>query len=96
VASFCSRLSLLLSPFPLAAAASRHPTASSVEDDRKRAGKAARRARRPFGAPKLRAEAAIAMVDIGRAEEVDTVLAALPADDKAEIAKTLVPGTRRR
>src|SRR6188474_2540681 len=42
--------------------------------------------------PKLRAEAAIAMVDIGRAEEVDTVLAALPADDKAEIAKTLVPG----
>ena len=31
------------------------------------------------------------MVDIGRAEEVDTVLAALPADDRAEIAKTLVP-----
>jgi len=41
--------------------------------------------------PKVRAEAAVAMVDIGRAEEVDTVLAALPADDKAEIAKTLVP-----
>jgi HEAT repeat protein len=41
--------------------------------------------------PKLRAEAAVAMVDIGHAEEVDTVIAGLPADDRAEIAKTLVP-----
>jgi hypothetical protein len=42
-------------------------------------------------APKLRAEAAVAMVDIGHAEEVDTVMAQLPADDRAEIAKTLAP-----
>jgi hypothetical protein len=42
--------------------------------------------------PKLRAEAAIAMVDINRAEEVDTVIAGLPVDDRAEIAKTLIPG----
>src|SRR5262245_17492488 len=35
--------------------------------------------------PKLRAETAIAMVDIGRAEEADTVIAGLPADDRAEI-----------
>jgi len=42
--------------------------------------------------PKLRAEAAVAMIDIGHAEEVDTVIAGLPADDRAEIAKTLVPG----
>jgi hypothetical protein len=41
--------------------------------------------------PKLRAEAAVAMVDIGRSEDVDTVMAQLPADDRAEIAKTLVP-----
>jgi hypothetical protein len=41
--------------------------------------------------PRLRAEAAVALVDIGRAEEVDTVLAAASADDRAEIAKTLVP-----
>jgi HEAT repeat protein len=41
--------------------------------------------------PKLRSEAAVAMVDIGRSEEVDTVMAQLPADDRAEIAKTLVP-----
>jgi hypothetical protein len=41
--------------------------------------------------PKLRAEAAAAMVDIGRAEEVDTVIQSLPADDRAEIAKTLQP-----
>jgi HEAT repeat protein len=40
---------------------------------------------------KLRAEAAVAMVDIGRSEEVDTVIAGLPADDRAEIAKTLIP-----
>ncbi|HWJ55105.1 MAG TPA: hypothetical protein VNR90_02790 [Vicinamibacterales bacterium] len=40
----------------------------------------------------LRAEAAIAMVDIGRGEEVDTLIAGLPADDRAEIAKTLIPG----
>ena len=32
------------------------------------------------------------MVDIGRGEEVDTVIAGLPADDRAEIAKTLIPG----
>ena len=42
-------------------------------------------------APKLRAEAAVAMVDIGHAEEVDTIIAGLPADDRAEIAKTLAP-----
>src|SRR5215470_8209723 len=41
--------------------------------------------------PKLRAEAAIAMVDIGHDEEVDTLIAQMPADDRAEIAKTLVP-----
>jgi hypothetical protein len=40
---------------------------------------------------KLRAEAAVAMVDIGKGEEVDTVIAGLPADDRAEIAKTLIP-----
>lgn len=42
-------------------------------------------------APKLRAEAAAAMIDIGRAEEVDTVIQSLPADDRAEIAKTFQP-----
>jgi hypothetical protein len=42
--------------------------------------------------PKLRAEAALALVDIGRAEEVDTIFTGLPADDRAEIAKTLLPG----
>jgi hypothetical protein len=42
--------------------------------------------------PRLRAEAALALVDIGRAEEVDTIIAGLPADDRAEIAKTLMPG----
>jgi hypothetical protein len=40
----------------------------------------------------LRAQAAVAMVDIGRGEEVDTVIAGMPADDRAEIAKTLIPG----
>jgi HEAT repeat protein len=42
--------------------------------------------------PKLRAEAAVALIDIGHADEVDTVIAQLPADDRADIAKTLVPG----
>jgi HEAT repeat protein len=42
-------------------------------------------------APRLRAEAAAAMIDIGRAEEVDTVLQSLPTDDRAEIAKTFQP-----
>jgi HEAT repeat protein len=42
--------------------------------------------------PKLRAEAAVAMVDIGRGEEVDTIITGLPADQRAEIAKTLIPG----
>jgi HEAT repeat protein len=42
-------------------------------------------------APRLRAESAVALVDIGRSEEVDTILAATPADDRAEISKTLEP-----
>jgi hypothetical protein len=42
-------------------------------------------------APRLRAEAAVAMVDIGKSDEVDQALAAMSADDKAEIGKTLVP-----
>jgi HEAT repeat protein len=41
--------------------------------------------------PRLRAEAAVALVDIGRAEEVDTIFQTLPADDRAEIAKSLEP-----
>jgi len=42
-------------------------------------------------APRLRGEAAIALVDIGHADEVDAVMAQLPADDRAEILKTLIP-----
>jgi hypothetical protein len=41
--------------------------------------------------PRLRAEAAAALVDIGRADEVDALVAKLPADDRAEILKTLIP-----
>jgi hypothetical protein len=42
-------------------------------------------------APKLRAEAAVALIDLGRSGEVDTILAGMTADDKAEISKTLEP-----
>ena len=42
-------------------------------------------------APRLRAESAVAMIDIGHAEEVDDLLAGMTADDRAEIAKTLIP-----
>jgi hypothetical protein len=42
-------------------------------------------------APRLRAEAAVALVDIGRSGEVDELLAGAPADDRAEIFKTLEP-----
>ena len=41
--------------------------------------------------PRLRAEAAVALVDIGRAEEVDTTFQSLPSDDRAEIFKSLEP-----
>ncbi len=41
--------------------------------------------------PRLRAEAAVALVDIGRAEEVDTTFQTLPPDDRTEIAKSLEP-----
>ena len=40
---------------------------------------------------RLRAEAAVALVDIGRAEEVDTTFQSLPAEDREEIAKSLEP-----
>jgi hypothetical protein len=42
-------------------------------------------------APRLRGESAVALVDLGRSEEVDSILAATPADDRAEICKTLEP-----
>jgi hypothetical protein len=42
-------------------------------------------------APKLRAEAAVALIDIGRSVEVYQILSAASADDRAEIAKTLEP-----
>jgi HEAT repeat protein len=41
--------------------------------------------------PRLRAEAAVALIDIGRAEEVDTIFQSLPSDDRAEIFKSLEP-----
>jgi hypothetical protein len=42
-------------------------------------------------APRLRAEAAAAMVDTGRAEEVDAMMSTMSADERAEIGKTLEP-----
>jgi hypothetical protein len=42
-------------------------------------------------APRLRAEAAAALVDIGRADEVDALMAQIPADERHEILKTLLP-----
>jgi HEAT repeat protein len=42
-------------------------------------------------APRLRAEAAAALVDINMADEVDQALAAIPAADRWEIIKTLIP-----
>src|SRR5882724_8492423 len=41
--------------------------------------------------PRLRAEAAVALVDIGRAEEVDTTFQALPPEDRSEVANQLEP-----
>ncbi len=42
-------------------------------------------------APRLRAEAAAALVDIGRADEAETVMAQIPAGERSEILKTLMP-----
>jgi hypothetical protein len=41
--------------------------------------------------PKLRAEAARALIEIGMADEVDQALAVVPATDRSEILKTFVP-----
>ncbi|HVR02995.1 MAG TPA: hypothetical protein VMT47_12740 [Polyangia bacterium] len=41
--------------------------------------------------PRLRAEAAVALVDVGRAEEVDTTFQSLPPEDRSEVAKNLEP-----
>jgi len=41
--------------------------------------------------PKLRAEAAIALIDIGKVDEVEATLAALPANERWDLMKTLVP-----
>jgi hypothetical protein len=39
----------------------------------------------------LRGEAAVALVDIGRSEDVDQAFGAMSADERAEISKTVVP-----
>src|SRR5258708_11636066 len=41
--------------------------------------------------PRLRAEAAVALIDVGRAEEVDTTFQALTPEDRSEVAKQLEP-----
>jgi hypothetical protein len=41
--------------------------------------------------PRLRAEAAAALVDIGKAEDVDEIVSKLPVEDRAELSKSLVP-----
>jgi hypothetical protein len=40
---------------------------------------------------RLRAEATVAMVDIGRAEEAEAVIGPLPAEERFEIVKVLIP-----
>ncbi len=42
-------------------------------------------------APRLRAEAAAALVDIDQADQVDLVMAEIPAGERWEIIKTLIP-----
>src|SRR6476661_6685442 len=42
-------------------------------------------------APRLRAEAAVALVDIGQTDAVDEILPTLPIEDRAEIAKSMTP-----
>jgi hypothetical protein len=41
--------------------------------------------------PRLRAEAAAALVDIGRADEADAAFAQIPADERTAIAQNLIP-----
>src|SRR5438477_6676763 len=41
--------------------------------------------------PKLRAEAAVALVDLGKPEEVEVTLSGLPASERWELMKTVVP-----
>lgn len=42
-------------------------------------------------APRLRAEAAAALVDIGRADDAEALMAQIPAGERSEILKTLIP-----
>src|SRR5581483_3828533 len=42
-------------------------------------------------APRLRAEAAAALVDIGRADDAEAVMAQIPAGERSEILKALIP-----
>src|SRR5215471_2920400 len=41
--------------------------------------------------PRLRAEAAAALVDIGQSEDVDTIISKMPIEDRAELTKSLAP-----
>ncbi|MES1165380.1 MAG: hypothetical protein ABUR63_06480 [Verrucomicrobiota bacterium] len=41
--------------------------------------------------PKLRAEAAVALLEIGKGEQVDAALGAMPANERWEVLKTLLP-----
>jgi hypothetical protein len=70
------------------------PTSDNIQlwkTTEKGPGKLAEALRDRVVEPKLRAEAAAALVDIGRAEDVDAALAALPANERWDVFKVLVP-----
>ncbi len=89
-----TRLRCGLALLALAAACSTRVTSESIAEWKttQKGPERLHEALADHGVPaKLRAEAAVALVEIGRDEEVDQILASAPADDRAEIAKALEP-----
>src|SRR5262245_61755286 len=78
----------------IAAPACQKPTYDNIQlwkTTEKGPGKLADALRDRAVEPKLRAEAAAALVDIGRPEEVEGALAALPAGERYGVLKLLIP-----
>jgi hypothetical protein len=91
MARFPTELALLLT---LAASACGKPTSDSIQvwkTTEKGPGRLHDAVADHSVPPRLRAEAAAALVDIGHADEVDALLPQLSADDRAEITKSLAP-----
>jgi len=91
-ARVCALLGCLTAAAPFAGC--EKPTAENIQvwkTTEKGPGKLAEALRDRGVDPKLRAQAAMALVDIGKSDDVEAALAAMPASERFDVVRALIP-----